>query len=1092
LAPVDYTGTGFDFILHYHKPTKLKFSNLKLLLMKRLAFLLFLIALSCGTLLAQIEVTGTVTSAEDGSPLPGVAVVLKGTTVGAITDVDGHYSIEVPNTEAVLMFAFVGMVTVERQVGDQMTIDVVLEQDVFGLDEVVVTGYATQVRANLTGAISTVASDELEKTPETTLLKRMQGTVTGVTITSDHHPGGNVDILVRGLGTINDNTPLFVIDGVPTSTITSTINANDVESITVLKDAASQAIYGARGANGVILVTTKRGTRTKPEVRFSARVGNSRATGYYDLLNTEEYGQLLWLEAANDGVVGYSHQLYGDGAEPDIPDYILPARATPGSPAVSMDRYNIDESVGPLYLIMKANKEGTDWYDAILRTAPLQEYDLSISGGAENASYFFSAGYMSEEGILKYTGFDRYSFRSNADATLARWLNVGQTLGVTYTHGYGNRGDNSEASVISQAYRMQPIIPIYDEAGNWGGTRAPGTGNGANPLAILTRDQNDYDNGIRALGNVFAEATIIEGLTFKTLFGYDYRAGWDKDITIKNPEFAEAIENHSLSEGDNWTLQWNWQNLLTFNRTFAGMHNLNVLLGTEAVSSTYRWKDASRQVYFSTDPNYMFLSSGETTQQNSGLGSDWRTMSYFGRLDYDFAGKYLLEATLRRDGSSRFGANQRYGMFPAFSVGWRITEESFMAGTEGWLNYLKLRAGWGQAGNDRIGDYNGFTTFHTAIDMSYYSLTGDNTSTVAGFEANAFGNPDARWESTTTINVGLDANFLTNRLSVVFDLWQRNTSDMLYELSKPAVEGVADIPSVNIGDMTNNGFDVNVIWRDVKGDFRYTINANLSHYKNEIVKLSDNPDEIITGGDLRQMVYCRAELGTAFPEFYGYNVLGFFETQAEADEYPPAFGADGTYNKPGHFKMEDVNGDGVIDADDRIYIGSPHPDFTAGLTLNLGYGPFDLDAFFYSSYGNELVNYVSRWIDYTQFGGNRSHDRLYRSWGSPYLEGEPILAIADTDQGSQEPSSHFVQDGSYLRLKTLTLSYTLPQSLLNTLKMKNLQIFLQGTNLFTLTKYRGLDPEVKLPDDEDQSALGIDQGAWPTPRQFLFGVRVGI
>ncbi|MGM0475099.1 MAG: SusC/RagA family TonB-linked outer membrane protein, partial [Bacteroidota bacterium] len=768
--------------------------------MKRLAFLVSLFVLSCGTLLAQMEITGTVTSEEDGSPLPGVAVVVRGTTIGTITDADGNYSIEVPTTEATLMFTFVGMQTLEVPVGNQRTIDVELEQDVFGLDEVVVTGYATQVRANLTGAISTVASDQLEATPSTTLMKRMQGTVTGVTIQNDHHPGGDSRILVRGLGTINDNSPLFVVDGVPTSGIWNSINPNDVESITVLKDAASQAIYGARGANGVILVTTKRGTRARPEVRFSARIGNSRATNYYDLLNTEEYGQLLWLEAENDGVTGYSHQLYGDGAEPDIPEYILPARAEPGSPEVSMDRYNIDESVGPLYLIMKANQEGTDWYDAILRTAPLQEYDLSISGGAENANYFFSAGYMSEEGILKFTGFDRYSFRSNADARLSNWLSVGQSLGVTYTHGYGNRTDNAESSIISQAYRMQPIIPIYDEGGNWGGTRAPGTGNGANPLAILTRDQNDYGNDIRALGTFFAEATILEGLSFKTLFGYDYRAGWWKDITIKNPEFAEAIENHGLGEGDNYTLQWNWQNLLTFNRTFAGMHNVNVLLGTEAVSSSYRWKNASRQVYFSTDPNYMFLSSGESTQLNSGLGSDWRTMSYFGRLNYDLGGKYLIEATLRRDGSSRFGAQQRWGLFPAFSLGWRITEESFMAGTEGWLDYLKLRVGWGQAGNDRIGDYNGFTTFHTYINSSYYSLTGDNTSSMAGFEANAFGNPEARWEATTTINLGLDANFMSNRLSVVFDLWQRNTSDMLYELSRPAVVGEADIPSVNIGD----------------------------------------------------------------------------------------------------------------------------------------------------------------------------------------------------------------------------------------------------------------------------------------------------
>lgn len=1050
--------------------------------MKRLTLLFFSFVLGFSSLFAQTEIVGNVTSQEDGTTLPGVSVVIKGTTSGVITDFDGNFAINVPGSETVLIFTFVGMKTLEVTVGDQTTINAALESDVFGLDEVVVTGYSTQRRATLTGAVSTVGSEELERVPASNIAQRMQGLVTGVTVVNSHTPGGGASILVRGLGTINNNDPLYVIDGVPTKHGMSQLNPNDVESITVLKDAASQAIYGARGANGVIIITTKKGSSAKPEITFNARTGTSKATGYYDLLNTEEYGQMLWMEADNDGIVGYSNQLYGSGSTPVIPDYILPAGLSEGDPLTNMDLYNIDESAGSLYLIMKANKEGTDWYDEMLQTAPMKEYDLSISGGTDLNSYFFSAGYMSEDGILKHTGFERYSVRSNADAQLADWLKVGQNLGVTFTEGHGNRGDNSEGTVISQGYRMQPIIPVYDEAGNWGGTKAPSTGNGQNPLAQLTRDQNDFGKDLRVIGNFFAEATVIDGLTFKSLAGYDYRAGFWKDIFIKNPEFSEAKPTDKLNIGNNYTLQWNWANTVNYNKTFGGVHNVNVLLGTEAVSSSYRWSEAGRTTYFSTDLDYMYLDAGESDQSNGGLGSEWTTFSYFGKLNYDLAGKYLLEATLRRDGSSRFGANERWAVFPAFSAGWRISEESFMAGTETWLDYMKVRAGWGQSGNDEVGNYNGFTTFRTSNAHSFYGFAGSNTASTAGFDSNAFGNPDARWETTSTTNLGIDANFLNNKLSVVFDVWTRNTTDMLYRLGVPSVIGQANIPSVNIGEMENKGFDLMLVHRGTSGDFRYSVSANISHYKNEIVKISDNPDEQLIGGALRQMSYTRAEQGTEFPQFFGYEVEGFFETQAEADAWPATFD---TYNAPGHFKYKDINDDGVIDDEDRTYIGSPHPDFTAGLNLNLGYGPFELTAFFYGSYGNELVNYVRRWTDYTNFQGNRSYDRLYKSWGSPYLEGEPTLAIADNDQRSQEPSSHFVEDASFLRLKSLQLTYDMPQVVLNNLKMKSMQVYLQGTNLFTLTEYSGLDPEVR-------SSTGIDEGAWPTPRQLMIGVRIGI
>jgi len=1071
--------------------------------MKRLTILFTLLVFVGLQLFSQARViTGTVTSAEDGSTLPGVSVVVRATTIGTITDVDGKYSLAVPETAIKLMFTYVGMKTVEETIEGRSVIDVILEQDVFGLEEVVVTGYATQVKEALTGSIATVSADELADVPAVNVAQRMQGRASGVTILNAHTPGGSATVRVRGLGTINNNDPLWVIDGVPTKWGLTQLNPNDIESITVLKDAASASIYGARGANGVIIITTKRGKPGAPKITFNARSGFNQATNKYDLLNTEEYGRLLWLEGANEGLDASAGEvgngLYGFGTAPDIPEYILPARALPGSPEVDPALYR---HVPPLYLIFKANKEGTDWYDEIYKNGLMQEYNLGISGGTFSSSYAISAGYMREEGILLHTGFERYSLRSNVDGKFADWLDVGESLGVSFTEGWGATGDNSEGTIISQAYRMQPIIPVYDIMGNYAGTKAPTTGNGENPVAMLNRNKNDYSRNIRVIGNTFAQATIMEDFKFKTLFGFDYRVYNRKDIFLKNPEFQEAKPTDALGMDNNYTIQWNWANTLNYNKSFADIHNVNVLVGTEAVSNNYRYFGADRNTFFSTDVNYMYLNSGETDQVNSGGGSDWRTLSYFGRMNYDYAGKYLLQATFRRDGSSRFGQLNRWGNFPAVSLGWKISAEDFMAGTQNWLNYLKVRVGWGQSGNDEIGNYNGFTTFRTSVNNSNYSIYGSNTSTVAGFDSNAYGNPDARWETTTTTNFGLDATFFNNAFSITFDVWQRKTTDMLYAVAVPYVVGLATNPNINIGDMTNNGFDLLMIYKGqaIGGDFRYNITANVSHYKNEIVKISDNLDEVIFGGGFREMIYTRAQIGTAFPEFYGYIVDGIFDSQTEADNHPTAFGADGTYNEPGHFKFRDINGrdaegnltgepDGIIDSDDRDYIGSPHPDFTAGLTFDLGYKNFDLTAFFYTSYGNDMINYVRRWIDYTQFSGNRSHDRLYKSWGSPYLEGEATLAKADMDEGSQQPSSHYVEDASYLRLKNLQLGYTLPESVLSRLGMRELRIYLQATNLFTITKYSGLDPEVRTSGYN----MGIDAGAWPTARQFLIGLRIGI
>ena len=797
------------------------------------------------------------------------------------------------------------------------------------------------------------------------------------------------------------------------------------------------------------------------------------------MLNTQEYGELLWLEAKNQGKTP-SNILYGSGAIPTIPDYVVPAGKMDGDPLVNPALYNGTPGTN-YYNITKANKVGTDWYDEIIQKAPMQEYNLALSGGGEKGTYSFNIGYSTEDGIMKYTSFDRYSIRSNADSKVNKWLKVGESLGITYSINKGKINDNSETSIVSYGYRMQPIIPVYDIMGNFAGTKGNGTGNGDNPVALLYRDRDDFGKNLRGIGNVYADAKIIEGLNFKSLFGFDYRTYNGRDLVRQNPEYQEATTADQVNMFNNYMTQWNWANTLSFVKTFANVHLLNILIGSEAVSSTFFNVAASRSTYFSNDVDYMLLDGGQGNQTNSGTSSETLTSSYFGRLNYDYMGKYLLEATFRRDGSSRFGANNRWGNFPAISMGWRISEEGFMAGLKDRIDNLKMRVGYGVSGNDEIGDYNAYSIYSSNIGYSFYGITGSPTSSTAGFYLSRIGNPDAKWETTSTMNLGIDVALLKNTLTATLDIWQRKTKDMLFRAAIPLVSGSATAPSVNIGSMNNKGFDLNINYTNnaFNGDFTYNFGLLFSHYKNEVIKISNNKDEFINGGDYRQMFYTRATKGTSFPEFYGLIVDGIFQTQAEADEYPKEYG---TYNLPGHFKYRDVNKDGIVNDQDRTYIGSPHPKFTAGFNMDIGYKAFNLNAFFYSSYGNKIANYVKRWIHYTQFTGNRTTDRLYKSWGSPYLanNADAILPLADEVITSQYPSTAFLEDGSFLRLKTLQLSYTLPKNINQKLMIKNLVIYVQGSNLFTLTKYKGLDPEI----NESGVNLGIDAGQWPTPRQI--------
>jgi TonB-linked SusC/RagA family outer membrane protein len=1044
-------------------------------------YFLFMLLITTVGAQAQMKVSGKVFD-NHGETIPGVTVLIKGTTNGTITDSDGAYQIEV-NSGATLVFSYIGMQTESIEITDQTTLNVTLQPDVIGVDEVVVVGYGTKTKEELTGAVSSVSSSQLKVSNESNVIGRLQGQVSGVTITSANTPGGSATIRIRGIGTINDANPLYIIDGVPAAP-GNNISPGDIESISVLKDASSAAIYGTRGANGVVIITTKRGhINQQPNINFSIRTGISKAVNQYDMLNTNEYADAVWLSFKNRGVAPV-HAQYGSGSTPVIPDYILPAGAMEGDPATDPALYNY-----PSYVIFKANKEGTDWYDEIYRNAFVQEYNLSVSGGSKKATYAFSGNYLDEDGILINTNFKRYTFRMNSDAKFKSWLKVGESLQAVYTEQKGNMSNDSEGSPISFAYRAQPIIPVYDIMGHFAGSRAPEMGNTKNPVAMLDRSKNNIGKWARVIGNIYGEITFFKGLTAKTLFGYNYGQWNSKSYILPSYEDSEPNKTNGLNVGSSHSFQWNWSNTLNYNATFGGKHRLNVILGTEAIENYWEYMNASRRSYFAETPEYMQLSSGESNKENSGNASEWSLFSIFGRVNYDLKGKYFIEATVRRDGSSRFSAANRYGTFPAASAAWAISEEDFMSGTRSWLDLLKLRLGWGIAGNDGIGNYNSYTTYNADPYKSSYAIDGSNTQATSGFKPLALGNEDVTWETTNTINIGIDANMFDNSLTFSLDLWKRNTSDMLFMEPIPNVKGVVRAPFVNIGEMENKGFDIEVGYSNSSADGKFTYSAilTLSHYKNKIIKLSGDPDRTIDAGVNRQMVYTRFANGTEFPEFYGYVVEGIFQTQDEADAHPP-YGTS-NYNQPGHFKFKDVDDNGVIDPDDRTFIGSPHPDLTGGLNIDLGYANFDLTMFFYGSVGNKLVNYVNRWIDYGMFNGGLSNDALYKSWGSPYLDDNANATLPMLDQSdiSQQPSTAFVEDASYLRMKTFQLGYTLPKSVLSNVFSK-LRVYAQITNVFTLTGYSGLDPEY----NSAGSGMGIDHGSWPTPRQFMFGVNLGL
>ena len=1069
-----------------------------------------LAALCCSGWLTAQTVTGTVYD-ETGVGLVGATVMLDGTTTGTVTDFDGNYEINADEGN-VLIFSFTGYVPQTIQIGAESVIDVTLEPNVAILDQIVVTGYNQQRKGDITGAVAVLDADELSSVAATSVNQQLEGRATGITTSTSGAAGDGTNIRIRGVSSFTSNDPLIIVDGVPQfNNYLNNINPNDIASVQILKDASAASIYGTRALNGVIIITTKTGQSGKPTITYSGYYGvQDHERGFNDILvqDPQDYAQIFFNAYANDPSQNPLLDFYGGGTTPVIPDYTYVCdgcRNADGS--VNEDAYSY-----PNNLIFGANAEGTDWWDETFRTAPIQDHTLAISGGNDYGTFRVSANYQNQQGTAIESYFERMSARINSRWTLGK-MTIGENLNISRVSSVagGGGGAQNEQGLLIQIVKEQPIIPVYAINGtDYASGKAPNFGNGSNPVARQIRGRDNVGEFDNVTGSLYGDFEVFEGLNLKSQIGINYGIGGQPTFNFPTFENAEPNTNNSFTEYFNRSYNWVWTNTATYSRSFSEVHDVTFLVGYEALRERFRQLNGGISGLRNTNLDIRYVNGGLADQAsrtvNSG-GNEHTIASSFASLNYTFDNRYLLTATVRRDGSSRFGTD-KYGVFPAASLGWRISAEPFMQGIET-ISDLKLRIGYGVVGNEQIRNYNFVSTFGGGPATTGYAIGGGN-SVVTGLTAVGLGNPATTWEEKTTINGGVDLTLLDGKVNVVLDVYTSEVEGLLYNPALPLTGGLIPPAFVNVGQTQNRGFDLALNWRPEINRVKFNLSANISRYVNEIQRIDGNSDAFFStngpGIRVSTVPIQINQLGSAIGTFYGFKTNGIWQSQADIDAANAA-SPDGTFQEgaiPGAIRYLDVAGpddengdptgpDGEINDNDLTIIGSPHPDFTAGLNLGMTIGNFDATAFFFGSFGNEIFNAVKQFTIFRQFNSNVDKRLLTDVWTPENPNASLPALYANTV--SNRPSDFYVEDGSYIRLKQLQFGYTFPGTVGGDV-ISNLRVYLQAQNLFTITDYSGLDPAISSfgasnGQGADDLVMGVDLGNYPTTRIFMVGVNLG-
>ena len=1068
--------------------------------------------LSLNSAYAQKTVTGTVINKADNQPLSGASVKVKGSTTGTQTKDDGTFSLNLTSSNGTLIISVVGYGDTEIPVSGRSSVGTVsLSLANTQLNEVVVTGYTSQRKKDVTGSVSVVNVEQLNRQPTGQVANQLQGQAAGVTVIGSGQPGEEPQIRIRGINTFGNNTPLFVVDGVPTQNI-ATINPNDIASLQVLKDAGASSIYGSRASNGVVIITTKNGRSGKTSVTYDAYYGTQRPPGgnVFNILTPQEMAQLKFNALANSGTpvtAAKPDVLYGGGPVPVLPDYLSPAGAKEGDASVNPALYNVNPfytnsaDLTGFYRIVKANKAGTDYFHSVFSPAATMSHNIAVSGGNERGKYLLSANYLDQQGTLTNTYLKRYTLRSNSQFTIAKGVRVGENLAYSITRN-PRISPTTEGSAVGFTFRQQPIIPIYDIKGNYASSfSSGGIGNGKNPVAIQDRTRNNKAYGNRLFGNIYVDADLMKNLTLHTSLGGESYASSTRAFAFPEWENSENVTTNTYTETANYGWNWTWTNTLNYHLALGSVHAINVLVGTEALDTRGTNSTSTTQGYFSFDPNYTVLGAGSGTVTTTSARSTEGLWSQFGRLDYSFMDRYLVSATVRRDGSSKFAPNYRYGVFPAVTAAWRLSEEGFMKSLT-WLKDLKIRGGWGIMGNQfNLSANNQFYTYTSDRNSSFYDISGTNNTIQQGFQVGQIGNPNARWEKDINANVGIDATLFDGMIDLTADYYHKDITDLLYNPSFPGTAGTGTVPFSNVAQVKNHGIDASLSFhKDIAHNLKLNVTGTLTTYTNTITKVADNQSFFYSGGQRRFGTnFVRNQVGSSIGSFYGYKIIGFWNdasaiTAADQQAQKATNNTTAVYQTAegvGRFRYADMNGDGRITADDRTILGNPNPKFTYGFNIGLAYKSFDFNMFIYGSQGNDIWNNVKYWTDfYPSFAGAKSKTALYDSWTPTNHNAKvAIQENAGTFSTNNTPNSYYIENGSYLRAKNAQLGFTLPGSVLGRYGFESARIYVQAANLFTITKYSGMDPEING-NNNLVTEFGIDEGVYPNSRQFLLGVNI--